>query len=116
MNKTIDELLMSDAKKSENEEYRVVIRVTTCYWKSVNGFHSRKDCVIRKRLSGKAHSWLDDEIDGCGVDIFMEHLIGLDTCKDGLYEIVSCNVSRDWETGYIDGCDWKLIPWIEKKI
>ena len=30
---------------------------------------------------------------------------------DGIYELVTINISRDWETGYVDDYDYKLIPY-----
>lgn len=40
----------------------------------------------------------------------MNSIINLDECGDGLYEVVVCNETHDWESGYVDGYDLKLIP------
>jgi hypothetical protein len=32
----------------------------------------------------------------------------MNECKDGIYQVTTCNESTDWETGVLD--DLKLIP------
>lgn len=42
-------------------------------------------------------------------------IIGIEKCEDGkLYEISTCNESRDWETGFVDGWDLCLIEYEAK--
>jgi len=36
--------------------------------------------------------------------------LNIDNLADGVYEIIVCNVSKDYETGIIDDWDLKLIP------
>ena len=40
----------------------------------------------------------------------IKRIVNLDKCSDGIYEVVTCNESRDLETGYVDGYDFRLIP------
>ena len=47
-----------------------------------------------------------------GVD---ESIINLYECDDGIYEVIMCNLSHDWETGYLDDWDLKLIPYKKEK-
>lgn len=42
------------------------------------------------------------------------HITNLDKCKDGIYKIQICNPRTDWETGYIDEYDYKLVPFKEE--
>lgn len=44
-------------------------------------------------------------------DVF--DIINIEECEDGLYNLVACNFSRDYESGMIDDWDVKLIPYQE---
>lgn len=49
-----------------------------------------------------------------GAEDFFKSLTNLHSSSDGIYEMLPCNISTDWETGYCDGCDWKLVPFEEE--
>ena len=36
-------------------------------------------------------------------------IIDFHKVEDGVYELIFCNESRDWETGYVDDHDYKLV-------
>jgi hypothetical protein len=46
------------------------------------------------------------------VDRFCKR-INIDKYKDGLYTIHMVNMSRDWETGYVDDYDYELREYKE---
>jgi hypothetical protein len=52
------------------------------------------------------------DMDECGVDRFCKR-INIDKYKDGLYTIHMVNMSRDWETGYVDDYDYELREYKE---
>jgi hypothetical protein len=92
---------------------QTIVRLTTSYWANSRGGASfRKDITMMRRLSDKS-PWMEEEITMGGVDSFFKSIINLDKCEDGLYKITTCNFSTDWETGYVDGYDLKLIPFVE---
>lgn len=36
--------------------------------------------------------------------------------EEGIYEVKACNISRDWETGEVDGCIWNLFRTINPNL
>lgn len=91
---------------------RCVVRLTTSAWSDKRGLHLKKSLTYLKR---KSTGWnaLADEADAAGDLNASDSIINLDECEDGVYEVVTCNHSHDWETGIIDGYDFKLIPFVE---
>jgi len=39
-------------------------------------------------------------------------IVNLEECADGVYQVVICNESRDWESGIIDAYDYRLVPYV----
>lgn len=64
-------------------------------------------------LKRKSNLLLNDMI--CDVEIDIDCL-QLHKYKEGLYEIIICNESRDYETGIVDDWELKLIPYKEDKV
>lgn len=89
---------------------RCVIRLKTSMWKDNKGLHLRKDLIFMKRLS-LDYNILEDDASNIGADEVITRIDNLDKCKDGLYQAIACNMSRDYETGMIDDYDYTLIPW-----
>lgn len=55
---------------------------------------------------------LAEEVSNVGIVDALEYILNLDKCDAGLYYLTTCNISRDWETGCVDGWNLKLIPYI----
>lgn len=36
-------------------------------------------------------------------------IMNLHEVCDGIYQLVMCNLSYDWESGYLDDWEWKLV-------
>ena len=53
---------------------------------------------------------LEENAANIGAKGVLEKIVNLAECEDGLYEVVTCNPSTDWETGYIDDYDYELVP------
>ena len=113
-----DEIFSVDMSKPDDSDInpcRVVGRLTTSYWNGANGIHSRRSFRYLKRKS-QGHNFVTEDASNVGADETWKRIINMDECKDGVYEVVTCNESRDWETGYIDDYDFKLVPFEEKPI
>lgn len=63
---------------------------------------------MRKLCIG--YNVLSEDVDATDAMDVIKRIINLDKCSDGIYEAVICNKSRDWETGYVDGYDFRLVP------
>lgn len=91
------------------EPDRTVVRLTTSAWHDENGTYLRKSLRYLKR---KCEGWncLNEEAQNVGADEALQNIENLYDCKDGIYEVVPCNFSYDWESGHCDGYELKLIP------
>lgn len=94
----------------ENEEPSVnVVRVKTSWWKDERGLHYRKDILTMKGLSS-GYQILQEDSSNIGAYEVGEK-IDFQNCSDGLYEVIITNQTYDWETGYLDDYDYKLVPY-----
>lgn len=86
-----------------------VVRLTTSAWShsGVLNIH-RRLTTLRRKSSG--FQILDEDCAQIGADEVVANIVNLNQCKDGIYQVVTCNEWTDWETGLIDGYDYKLIP------
>ena len=100
---------LDDTIIPENEN-RCVIRLKTSCWADKNGVYKKRSLTFLKR---KSIGWnvLKDDVDNIGAEEAILAIENLDHSPDGIYEVVVCNLSRDWETGYVDNYDLKLIPY-----
>jgi hypothetical protein len=94
------------------QESLVIVRLTKSSYKRGNKYSKEISISLLKSKSKNENGWLDEEASN-GFDSFMESITNLDSCKPGIYQFVTCNLSRDWETGIVDGYDFKLIPYNE---
>lgn len=53
---------------------------------------------------------LEEELGSVGPIDTLERIANIGTCDDGLYEVKAYNESYDYETGYIDNYDLRLVP------
>jgi hypothetical protein len=91
-----------------------VIRLTTSYWYDNKGLHYKKSLNVLKRKSAGYQVILED-CSNIGADEVFPRITNLEECKDGIYQVVTCNEKRDWETGAVDDYDYQLIKYEEQK-
>lgn len=90
-------------------EHRTVVRLRTSVWHDRKGVHIRRSLTyLRKQCSGC--NVLEEDVSNIGAEDAVRQIINLDACKDGIYRVVMCNMTRDYETGYVDGYDLELVP------
>lgn len=89
-------------------EHRLVVRLKTTAFRTKRGYKFQIS-LERSAKHSFGHDILDEEFSNIDGDAVMG-IVNLAECMDGLYEVVACNESRDWETGYIDSYDLKLVP------
>jgi hypothetical protein len=111
---------MSEAKKDESDlsallcaepkkEDQTVVRVVTTSWMDSKGLHTKRSLNVLKRKSF-GQNYLQEECSAVGAEDAAGNIINLQEVKDGIYEVVVCNASRDFETGYVDDWELKLVP------
>lgn len=92
---------------------REVVRISTSIWSDKNGIYCKKSITQQKRKSF-GFQCLQEDIAMIGAEAY-NSIININECKDGLYQVITINASRDYETGIIDSYELKLIPFEEKE-
>lgn len=96
----------------ETPESRCVVKLVTTEWADHRGLHVKRSLLYQKRKSCGVN-FLDEDVSAAGSKDVIATIVDLESKPDGLYEVRMTNISRDWETGYIDGFDYELIPFVE---
>jgi hypothetical protein len=93
----------------EKEPNKCVVRLSTARWSNKRGLYEKWSITfLRRQCSG--FNVLEEDISMVGGEEVLPKITNLDECKDGIYDVVTCNERRDWETGVVDEYDYKLLP------
>ena len=92
----------------EVEQNACVVRLTTSAWKNDRGVHLKKSLDFLKRQC-VGFNILDEDCLMIGAEEVVPKIININSVPDGVYRVVVCNESRDWETGHVDDYDYKLV-------
>lgn len=87
---------------------KTVVRLKTSYWRSDRGLHQRRDLFYLKRKSSK-YNLIDDDAVNAGADLAIQSIVNFEDCDDGVYQLVMVNAQRDFESGYVDSWEHKLV-------
>lgn len=93
----------------EPPEDRCVVRVHTSSWIDARGLHTKKSLTFLKRQC-VGYNVLQEDALNIDAESVINRIVNLDTCPDGVYQVAVCNQYRDWETGYVEDYDYKLLP------
>ena len=86
-----------------------VVRVKTTFWSDKRGLHTKKSLLyLRRRSTG--FNLLEEDSSAIGAEDVMIRIVNLDEIEEGVYQFVTCNERRDWESGYVDDYDYRLVP------
>jgi hypothetical protein len=99
---------INDQAESEGRSV-VICRLTTSYWHDRNGIYSTRKLKFLHRKC-KSFNFVQEDADCIGADECWQRIINIAECKDGIYQVLTCNESRDYETGIIDDYDFRLVP------
>ncbi len=105
-------VLLAVGVKQVEEKPSTVVRLRTTSWWDGKGLHIKRSLTVLRRRS-RATCLIEEDVSAVGATETAALIENLDDCKDGVYEVVLCNVRRDWETGYIDSWGYKLLPFTE---
>ncbi len=91
---------------------KTIVKLTTEY------YHDNKSAFIKKKLTtlkrkSTGYNLLIEECDNTDTQEVLSNIINLYNVKDGIYELITCNHSYDYETGVLEMYDYKLIEYIE---
>jgi len=94
---------------SKEDGPKVVVRIKTSLYRTNRGVAARREMTyLRRKSSG--HNFVEEDVDMVGADETILKILNFSEVKDGVYQVITCNESRDWETGIVDDYDFKLIP------
>lgn len=65
--------------------------------------------TLRRHSTG--HQILDEAVSNIGAMDTFGMITNVNECEDGVYEVTTCNLTHDYETGCVDGYDFVLIPY-----
>lgn len=86
-----------------------VVRLRTTVWSDKSGLHLKKSLTfLRRQCVG--FNILEEDSGAIGAEEVFPKIENLDECKDGIYVVVVCNESHDYESGYVDDYDYRLVP------
>ena len=90
---------------------RSVVRVVTQAYATKRGVHIRKSLLYLKRLS-EGQNMLESDLDAIDAEEVISTILNLYEVPDGVYELRMCDVGRDYETGYLDNWNYRLVPFV----
>jgi hypothetical protein len=96
--------------ETKSEPNICIVRLRTSIWEDNRGVHCKKDLIPMKKLSSGYQLLEEDVANGGAEDVWMR-TVNTDICQDGIYTFTTCNEHKDWETGYIDDYDYRLVPY-----
>ncbi len=101
-----------DINLNEEKELvpKIIVRVSTHIFQTDRGLSCRKDInFLQRKCIG--FNFVKEDISIMDAYTVYEAIINIDEVEDGIYEMIICNEQKDWETGYIDSWDYKLISY-----
>ena len=87
---------------------RCTVRVKTTVWADKRGLHTKKRLTFLRRQC-EGFNVLAEDVSAIGAEEVLQRLVNLGEVEDGIYEAVVCNESHDYETGYVDDYDYRLV-------
>ncbi len=96
------------------EQPIVIVRLKTSYWSDKRGMHQKKSITFLQRKC-KGYNFVEEDISNVGAEDVISQIINLNECNDGNYIITTVNEKRDWETGYVEEWEYKLVEFTEEK-
>ena len=99
-------------EESTKEEKPVcVVRLITTYWHNSTGVFQKKTLRFLRRKC-KGFNVLEEDCSIINASEVVTRIRNLDECKDGIYQVITCNEYSSWETPHIiEDYDYKLIPY-----
>ena len=105
---------ITDLEETEEANPKLVVRLKTSYWHDERGLYSSKKLIVLKRLTN-GFNFLEEDCHMVGADEVFPRITNLHDVVDGVYEVTTCNITKDWETGYVEDYEYELVPYKEEK-
>ena len=102
------ETLLAEGQADVNVS-RCTVRVKTTVWADKRGLHTKKSLTFLRRQC-EGFNVLAEDVSAIGAEEVLQRLVNLGEVEDGIYEVVVRDKSYDYETGYVDDYDYRLMP------
>lgn len=99
---------ISDLETGNDEKMRIVVRLNRSFWHDKNGVYQRVTLRYLKKCM-RGDNLLDYDCSNLGAEEIIPTIKNLNESKDGVYELVICDVKTD-EYGYCEDYKYRLIP------
>jgi hypothetical protein len=94
-----------------------VVKISTSYYQTVRGFTMTKRIEFLRRKSDREYVYsIEQDVSCGGADSVIQRIVNLNKVEDGVYKMIWINEWRDWESGYVEDWDYKLVPYEEAKL
>ena len=94
------------------EGFKCVVRLSTSVWSDNRGIHSKRSILyLKKKCVG--FNIVKEDVSNIGADFVLKNITNIDECVDGIYQVITCDEQRDFETGYVEDYNYYLIPYEE---
>ena len=87
---------------------RCTVRVKTTVWEDERGLYMKKSLTFLKRQC-EGFNILAEDVSAIGAEEVFQRILNLGEIEDGIYNVVTCNEKRDFESGYIEDYDYRLV-------
>lgn len=87
----------------------VIVRIKTSLYKTDRGIAACRHLTFLRRKS-VGHNFLEEDVNMIGADETIPRILNFSDVKDGIYQVITCNEKRDWESGMVEEYDFSLIP------
>lgn len=89
---------------------RCIVRLITSCWANRKGLHVQRSILFLRRKSSDGVNSLEEDFNNMAAESVLARISNFGVCQDGIYRVVVCNEHRDFETGYIDDYEYRLVP------
>ena len=86
-----------------------IVRLSTSAWHDKRGVYLKKSLVFLRRRC-KGFPVFEDDCSQSEVIDVLDRVLNIDTVPDGIYKVTPCNITTDFESGYVDDWDYRLDP------
>ncbi len=87
---------------------RCVVRLRTTTWSDKRGLHQKKTLeFLRRQCTG--FNALKEDVEMEGAEEVFKRILNIEKHADGIYEVEVFNERRDYETGYVEEYDYRLV-------
>lgn len=103
----IDELMT--ISNLESKKNKTIVRISRNYFRNRKGEFVKQTKISPLKRKCTGQQLIEYDYDNVDCEYIIDRIINLEELKDGIYELIPINLGTDFETGYIQDYDYKLV-------